>query len=82
MLQLDALLARLPTLNNRDMIDSVAVEFCYLNSKSARKKLIKTLVSVPRTRVDLLPYYARLIATLSPYFPDVGETVLAAVSPL
>jgi regulator of nonsense transcripts 2 len=41
MVQLEALLARLPTLNNRDMIDSVAVEFCYLNSKSARKRLIK-----------------------------------------
>ncbi|KAG2176994.1 hypothetical protein INT43_007648 [Umbelopsis isabellina] len=78
-LQLDGLLARLPTLNNRDMIDSVAVEFCYLNSKSARKRLIKTLVSVPRTRVDLLPYYARLVATLNPYFPEVGETVLAAL---
>ncbi|KAH8549365.1 armadillo-type protein [Umbelopsis sp. PMI_123] len=79
MVQLEALLARLPTLNNRDMIDSVAVEFCYLNSKSARKRLIKTLLSVPRTRVDLLPYYARLIATLNPYYPDIGDTILAAL---
>ncbi|CAO3671679.1 unnamed protein product [Umbelopsis ramanniana] len=79
MVQLDALLARLPTLNNRDMIDSVAVEYCYLNSKSARKRLIKTLLSVPRTRVDLLPYYARLIATLNPYYPDIGEAILATL---
>jgi len=79
LVQLDALLARLPTLNNRDMIDSVAVEFCYLNSKSARKKLIKSLISVPRSRVDLLPYYARLIATLNPYFSDIGDTILAAL---
>ncbi|KAG2176033.1 hypothetical protein INT44_000512 [Umbelopsis vinacea] len=79
MVQLDALLARLPTLNNRDMIDSVAVEFCYLNSKSARKRLIKTLLSVPRSRVDLLPYYARLVATLNPYYPDVGDAILVTL---
>lgn len=39
--QLDALLTRLPTLGNRDLIDSAAVEFSYLNSKVARKRLVK-----------------------------------------
>jgi hypothetical protein len=38
---LDTLLQKLPTLINRDMIDQAATEFCYLNSKGARKKLIK-----------------------------------------
>jgi regulator of nonsense transcripts 2 len=51
MVQLDALLARLPTLNNRDMIDSVAVEYCYLNSKSARKRLIKVRRDLNKDRV-------------------------------
>ncbi|KAI8377492.1 armadillo-type protein [Radiomyces spectabilis] len=78
--QLDALLARLPTLGNRDLIDSAAVEFCYLNSKAARKRLIKAVLSVPRQRVDLLPYYSRLIAILNQYYPDVGDTVLAALT--
>ncbi|RUP46340.1 nonsense-mediated mRNA decay 2 protein [Jimgerdemannia flammicorona] len=76
--QLDALLARLPQLSNRDLIDTAAVEFCYLNSKASRKKLAKALISVPRSRLDLLPYYARLVAALNPYFPDVGATVLSA----
>jgi hypothetical protein len=40
----------------------------------------KTLLSVPRSRVDLLPYYARLIATLSPYYPDISDAILVTVS--
>ncbi|KAG0174672.1 hypothetical protein DFQ30_003435 [Apophysomyces sp. BC1015] len=77
--QLDALLSRLPNLGNRDMIDSAAVEFCYVNSKAARKRLTKTLLNVPRQRLDLLPYYARLVAILNSYFPDIGETVLTSL---
>lgn len=79
-IQLDGLFARLPTCGNRDLIDSVAVDFCYMNNKNARKKLVKTLLSVQRQRVDLLPYYSRLIATLNTYFPDIGEMVLAALT--
>lgn len=78
--QLDGLFARLPTCGNRDLIDSVAVDFCYMNNKNARKRLAKTLLSVQRQRVDLLPYYSRLIATLNNYFPDIGEMVLAALT--
>ncbi|KAI9278600.1 armadillo-type protein [Phascolomyces articulosus] len=77
--QLDGLIARLPTLGNRDLIDSAAVEFCYVNSKNARKRLVKALLNVPRQRVDLLPYYSRLIAILSQYFSDISEMVLAAL---
>jgi len=39
--QLDSLLSRLPNMINRDLIDQAAVDFCYLNSKASRKKLIK-----------------------------------------
>ncbi|KAI8373653.1 armadillo-type protein [Choanephora cucurbitarum] len=78
--QLDSLLARLPTCANRDLIDSVAVDFCYMNNKNARKKLVKTLLNVQRQRLDLLPYYSRLIAILNLYFPDIGEMALAALT--
>ncbi|KAI1319719.1 hypothetical protein EDD11_003413 [Mortierella claussenii] len=77
--QLDAFLAKLPSMCNRDMIDQAAVDFCYLNSKLNRNRLIKTLVQVPRDRHDLLPYYSRLIATFNPFYPDVAENVLAAL---
>ncbi|KAI8639204.1 armadillo-type protein [Parasitella parasitica] len=78
--QLDGLFARLPTCGNRDLIDSLAVDFCYMNNKNARKRLVKTLLGVQRQRIDLLPYYSRLIATLNTYFPDVGEMVLTALT--
>jgi regulator of nonsense transcripts 2 len=31
---------------------------------------------VPKNRTDLLPHYARLIATLNPYMPDIGSGVI------
>ncbi|KAF9364733.1 hypothetical protein BGX34_000627 [Mortierella sp. NVP85] len=77
--QLEAFMAKLSSMCNRDMIDQAAVDFCYLNSKLARHRLIKTLVQVPRDRHDLLPYYARMIATFKPFYPDVAEEVLAAL---
>ncbi|KAI9475926.1 MAG: armadillo-type protein [Benjaminiella poitrasii] len=79
-IQLDSLLTRLSTCGNRDLIDSAAVDFCYMNNKNARKRLVKALLNVHRQRVDLLPYYSRLIATLNQHFPDVGEMAIAALT--
>jgi regulator of nonsense transcripts 2 len=42
--QLDSLLSRLPNMINRDLIDQAAVDFCYLNSKASRNKLIKVRI--------------------------------------
>ncbi|KAI5648769.1 hypothetical protein M9H77_34774 [Catharanthus roseus] len=52
------------------------VEFCYLNSKSNRKKLVRALFNVPRTSLELLPYYSRMIATLSTCMKDVSSMLL------
>jgi regulator of nonsense transcripts 2 len=38
---LTALLARLPDATNRALIDQAAVDFALLNSKAARKRLVK-----------------------------------------
>jgi hypothetical protein len=38
---LTALLARLPDCTNRTLIDQAAVDFTFLNSKAARKRLVK-----------------------------------------
>ena len=38
---LEELLQRLPNCVNRDLIDKASVDFCYINSKGNRKKLIK-----------------------------------------
>ncbi|KAF0308344.1 Regulator of nonsense transcripts 2 [Amphibalanus amphitrite] len=70
---LEAYLTSLPGRVSRSLIDSAAVEFCMsLNTKSNRKKLVRALFNVPRTRLDLLPFYARLVATLHPCMPDVA----------
>jgi regulator of nonsense transcripts 2 len=70
---LDLILNRLPTCVTRELCDELAVNFCYCNSKSARKRLVKVLVGVPRGSLQLLPYYARVAATLSQLYPDVGQ---------
>ncbi|XP_010534438.1 PREDICTED: regulator of nonsense transcripts UPF2 [Tarenaya hassleriana] len=68
---LDALLQRLPGCVSRDLIDQLTVEFCYLNSKSSRKKLVRSLFNVPRTSLELLPYYSRMVATLATCMKDI-----------
>ncbi|KAG5006500.1 hypothetical protein JHK85_025042 [Glycine max] len=73
---LDALLQRLPGCVSRDLIDQLTVEFCYLNSKSSRKKLVRALFNVPRTSLELLPYYSRMVATLSTCMKDVSSILL------
>ncbi|GAA6002946.1 uncharacterized protein JCM10292_000260 [Rhodotorula paludigena] len=75
--QLNGILARLPEASSKASIDTIAVEFAFLNSKAARKRLVKTLGSVSRNRQDILPYYARLVGTLNPYMPEVGKELVA-----
>ncbi|KAI0373457.1 ARM repeat-containing protein [Pilatotrama ljubarskyi] len=74
---LTALLARLPDATNRSMIDQAAVDFAFLNSKAARKRLVKFMGQVPKSRIDLLPHYSRLIAILNRYMPDIGTEIVA-----
>lgn len=71
--QVDALLSRLPELTNKEAIDQTAVDFCFLNSKASRNRLVKALTEVPRGRSDLLPSWSRLVATLGRYMPDVPK---------
>ncbi|KAG8770184.1 hypothetical protein FRC12_004459 [Ceratobasidium sp. 428] len=73
---LTALLARLSDANNRTMIDEIAVEFAFFNSKASRKRLVKFLGQPPKNRTDILPYFARLVAILNPYMPDVGSELV------
>ncbi|KAI1028966.1 hypothetical protein LB503_002323 [Fusarium chuoi] len=71
--QVDALLARLPELTNKDIADQTAIDFCFLNSKASRNRLVKALTEVPKGRSDLLPSWSRLVATLGRYMPDVPK---------
>ena len=75
---LDAFLGQLPNCVNREMIDSAAADFCMNhNTKNNRKRLVKSLFTVQRTRTDLLPFYSRLVATLNPCMPEVPNQLSA-----
>lgn len=74
---LTALLVRLPDATNKALIDQAATDFALLNSKAARKRLVKFLGQVQKSRLDLLPYYSRLVATLNKYMPDIGVDLVA-----
>lgn len=71
--QVDALLARLPDLTNKDLIDQAAIDFCFLNSKASRNRLVKAVQEIPKGRSDLGPSYSRLVATLGRYMPDITK---------
>ncbi|KAI1325522.1 MIF4G domain-containing protein [Xylariaceae sp. FL0255] len=74
--QVDVLLSRLPELTNKDAVDQTAIDFCFLNSKASRNRLIKGLTEVPKGRTDLLPLWSRLVATLGRYMSDVPKGVV------
>ncbi|CAJ2512190.1 Uu.00g052050.m01.CDS01 [Anthostomella pinea] len=74
--QVDVLLTRLPELTHKDVVDQAAIDFCFLNSKASRNRLIKGLTEVPKGRTDLLPFWSRLVATLGRYMPDVPKGVV------
>lgn len=71
--QLDTFLANLPNCVNRELIDSAAIDFLLnFNNKPNRKRLVKALFSVHRTRLDLLPLLARFCAIIKLVSPDVA----------
>ncbi|KAF8777511.1 Regulator of nonsense transcripts 2 like protein [Argiope bruennichi] len=66
---LDHFLNSLLNCVNREMIDQAAVDFCMnLNTRPNRKKLVKALFLVPRTRLDLLFLCFVLLKNLKPFF--------------
>ncbi|GMH39542.1 hypothetical protein BSKO_07440 [Bryopsis sp. KO-2023] len=74
--ELDALLSRLPTCVTRDGADEIAVNFCYMNSKPSRKRLMRALCDVPKASLQLLPFYSRIAAILSRVFPEVANGIV------
>lgn len=76
--QPDQFFTKLSNCVNRDMIDNAAADFIkFFNTKFGRRKLVKTLFNVQRTRLDLLPFYARLTATIYNYVPSVGNELVS-----
>lgn len=78
--QLDVIIGRLAACANREAADALAVEFCYVNSKLARRRLVKALHSLlPRIQMVQIPCFARLTATLSQCVKDIGPPLVSAL---
>lgn len=70
---------RLSSMQSRALADQAAIDFCYINSKAMRKRLVDTLIDLPFRRLDLLPFIGRLLATLKPFFPDICQAVVQSL---
>jgi regulator of nonsense transcripts 2 len=68
----------LPECNRRERIDFLAEKFCtnHGTNKNARKRIKKALFLVPRSRLDLIPYYSRLAAIFDRVFPEIASTLV------
>ncbi|KAJ8868844.1 hypothetical protein PR048_030385 [Dryococelus australis] len=76
--QFKVFLENLPKCVNRELIDNSSVNFAMsYNTKWNRKQLVQSLLTAPRTRIDLLPFYARMVATLNPTMPDIAKDLEA-----
>merc|ERR1712216_1042878 len=60
---------------NKDAVDKWAEEFCYINDKYLRRRLVRHLQGLVKTSQDRIPYAARLAACMvnKALFTDVGE---------
>jgi regulator of nonsense transcripts 2 len=71
---LDNFLTNLTNCVNKELIDSAAIDFLLnLNTKNNRKKLVKSLFNVHRTRLDLLPLFGRFCAIINLVAGDVAQ---------
>ncbi|XP_017109245.2 regulator of nonsense transcripts 2 [Drosophila bipectinata] len=71
--QFDTFLVNLFNCVNKELIDSAAIEFLLnFNTKPQRKKLTRTIFSVQRTRLDILPYLSRFVAIVHMCNTDVA----------
>lgn len=70
----------LPAMHTSASVDKIALDLCFLDSKSVSRNLPNILLELARVRADLLPFIARLLATIKPYFPDVCEGVTSSVA--
>ena len=72
------LISRLPECVTMEECDAFSVQYCYVGGRkaSSQKALALALSRPPHGAIQLLPFYSRIIASLSPYFPLIKEEIL------
>lgn len=74
---MELILSRLPTCVSKDLADELALNFCFINTKINRRRLVRGLCDVPRAALQLVPFYARIAAVVGSVFPDVPAGLVA-----
>ena len=74
---LGQLLTRLGSCLSRDDCEAFVLDFCYLNSRPARKRLVRELLH-PRWPAQQQPFLCRIAAGLATVARDVGPPLVAA----
>ena len=79
--EFDTILARLQNCVSRELVDTLALDFCYVNGKNTRKRLVKALMHISQSQqgLDVIPYFSRLVSTLNLCIPEIGALVFDAV---
>lgn len=70
---------KLPECVTRQKCDDFCASFCYCNGKKARKHLVSALLDVPRNRLELIPNYARITASLSRLYSDLSGPIVESL---
>ena len=72
--EFDVYMKSLMTIYNRELVDAAAQEFLLtLNTPVNRKRLPREIWKVDRRRVDLLPFFTRLAASLKECAPKIAD---------
>ncbi len=74
---LDQLLARLGATETKENADRFTYQFISIagNSRKPTQRLSKSLIAVSPQKLNVLPAYSRIAASLRPVYPDVAVTV-------
>jgi regulator of nonsense transcripts 2 len=64
---------------NKQKVDDFCVQFsAFAANKASRRRLVQALIRLPRSRSELAPMYARIVAILSRLYPDILPPILDA----
>jgi regulator of nonsense transcripts 2 len=81
----DRLLLQLPKVTGREECDDLSIQLCrlcskfsHVDSKSSRMAVYKALYPCPWRQMELVPYYARVAATLAQEMPEDFKDSLAS----
>lgn len=75
-IQMTEFLERLSQARSKEVIDEMTVEFCHLNNKASLNRLLRHFREFSLHKAFMLPFYARMVATLGPYFPKLRASVI------